>query len=543
MKSIQGKIITFILLYLLLLAIAIGSVSIYNSSQMSKFDSETMLTEICSEQGLLLNNQLKVIEHAVDTIYGYAANQISAAHLSDREYFDAYTESVRAVALELANHTDGSLAVYFRYNPNLVHTKNEGFLWSRPGEDDAFTEQPLTDILAYGVSDTEYVGWYYIPVQTGKAAWMAPYYNQKYGKETISYVIPFYVDYQLIGVIGMDIDFRIFIDMAENFALYDGESSIYIANPKNRMLYKKTDEKIESLTLNDDLYSIITADKKLNSLCEIDLEGEANMLAFDTLSNDMKIIITAPVSEINAARNQLIVNTIVLTCVILALAVLSALFVTKRIIKPLKELTVASEQFAEGNWDVSIDCSTNDEVKRLTDSILIMAGKTQEYIEELNQQAMRDGLTGVKNKACYMDSVHTLEDQINGNSLSFAVVVLDVNGLKQINDNYGHELGDALIIKACQVICQVFLHSAVFRIGGDEFAVILQNSDYERKEALLAKLEQETAYIVLDSEKNLSFSIAYGIALFPEDADNYEAVFELADKRMYKKKAEMKAKR
>ena len=69
--------------------------------------------------------------------------------------------------------------------------------------------------------------------------------------------------------------------------------------------------------------------------------------------------------------------------------------------------------------------------------------------------------------------------------LAFAVCMFDCNCLKQINDEYGHDKGDIFLKETTRIICDVFEHSPVFRIGGDEFVAVLQNGDYENREALL----------------------------------------------------------
>lgn len=71
----------------------------------------------------------------------------------------------------------------------------------------------------------------------------------------------------------------------------------------------------------------------------------------------------------------------------------------------------------------------------------------------------------------------------------FGLAVLDVNHLKKVNDFYGHEKGNALLINASRLVCSIFEHSPVFRLGGDEFAVILTNGDYQIRDELIQKLK------------------------------------------------------
>ena len=267
--------------------------------------------------------------------------------------------------------------------------------------------------------------------------------------------------------------------------------------------------------------------------------GDVKM-AFQTLRNGMKYILYAPVKEIDAERNQQIIGIIELTVLLVIIFWIFTLYMSSRIIRPLKELSLAARHFAQGDWNVEIKCRTNDEVKTLTDSIMKMATQLKKDMEEMNSLAYKDGLTGVRNQASYMDYVNELQKQMNQGKVKFAVGVFDVNELKKTNDTFGHEYGDQLIKSASMLICKVFSHSPVFRIGGDEFVVILQNSDYEEKEQLFTEFDEKMKSVIVDSSHDISLSIAYGIACYTKEMDTYDMVFQAADHAMYEKKKEMK---
>ncbi|MBR2697306.1 MAG: amino acid permease [Clostridia bacterium] len=93
--------------------------------------------------------------------------------------------------------------------------------------------------------------------------------------------------------------------------------------------------------------------------------------------------------------------------------------------------------------------------------------------------ANRDPLTGVKSKHAFLVAEKALDRDIaEGVAGEFAVVVCDVNGLKNFNDTYGHKAGDEYIRKACKMVCDVYKHSPVYRVGGDEFVVIVRGREY-----------------------------------------------------------------
>ena len=166
--------------------------------------------------------------------------------------------------------------------------------------------------------------------------------------------------------------------------------------------------------------------------------------------------------------------------------------------------------------------------------------QNQEYAYHLSvaqNQATKDALTGVKNKYAFSDTMEQLDRQIaESNAEPFAVLVFDVNDLKQVNDTQGHQAGDEFLKKACLVICQIFKHSPVFRIGGDEFAVIARGDDYDHIDELMQLVSERNT----GNQKTEDPVIACGMARYEGGLCAGE-VFECADKRMYENKKALKA--
>ena len=126
---------------------------------------------------------------------------------------------------------------------------------------------------------------------------------------------------------------------------------------------------------------------------------------------------------------------------------------------------------------------------------------------------------------------------VAGDDRPFAVLVCDVNGLKEINDELGHTAGNEYLKTACRLICTVFKHSPVYRIGGDEFAAILEGKDYENWERLAVDLAEQDK---TDPETGQAV-IAYGIsALRPGEDAVFRQVFARADRAMYQNKKQGK---
>ena len=146
-------------------------------------------------------------------------------------------------------------------------------------------------------------------------------------------------------------------------------------------------------------------------------------------------------------------------------------------------------------------------------------------------------LTGVGNKYAYTrKEAQVNSDILEGSVEPFAIIVCDLNGLKQVNDTQGHAAGDDLIQKASRLLCDCYKHSPAFRIGGDEFVAFLQGQDYEHREELIAELNRQ-------AEQNISTGepvLAAGTAEFEAEDQKMHDSFERADQRMYIRKKELK---
>ena len=166
----------------------------------------------------------------------------------------------------------------------------------------------------------------------------------------------------------------------------------------------------------------------------------------------------------------------------------------------------------------------------------------EEYGKRLAQariEANIDALTGVKNRNAYRVYEERINAQIEMNRApDFAITILDLNDLKKVNDTQGHKAGDQYLRDACKIICTTFKRSPVFRVGGDEFAVLSQGDDYERIDELVAQMNAHNDQAV----ENGGIVIALGMSRYSQDS-KVSLVYERADQTMYENKSELKARK
>ncbi len=273
-------------------------------------------------------------------------------------------------------------------------------------------------------------------------------------------------------------------------------------------------------------------------------------------------------------RNNLIsiiTGALLLTAFVLTLAIW---IITRSILKPLNSITAEMKRFspAEGkDYDesgvIDLDITSRDEIGDIYLGIKNMQLNIVDYLNDLeamqrdkeraendirdkekqigqiSRDAYRDPLTGVGSKAAYSRKIEEMNTRIREKELSvFAIVMVDINMLKQINDNYGHTFGDSYLKGCCHMICDIYKHSPVYRIGGDEFVVILEGEDYEGRHSRLDALKEAFERSSADASQDpwLRFSAASGMAEYASDDNSVELVFKRADKAMYEDKMAFK---
>ena len=279
-------------------------------------------------------------------------------------------------------------------------------------------------------------------------------------------------------------------------------------------------------------------------------------IAADDLQNLMR-----PEDAIHRQATHLTLRVVIpLFLLSLAFSVFFAYMIDRNITMPLNRLEERTQEFAsvcDHRYAPEIlvfnrpDIHTKNEVESLSYAIARMAQSIRFYAEDIRTAedqtmtmtllAYRDSLTHVKNATAYEVDKMRLEGEILNGNARFAFVFVDINDLKQINDNHGHEFGDEYIIGVCRTVCDIFRHSSVFRIGGDEFLVILQGRDYDRRDDLMLILRQTFAQTARDESVVpwRRYSAAAGLAIYKK-GDTVKDVFHRADEAMYHSKLLMK---
>ena len=189
-----------------------------------------------------------------------------------------------------------------------------------------------------------------------------------------------------------------------------------------------------------------------------------------------------------------------------------------------------SDQLTDGSHEGRL----NDEIQQLREKV----AQLQQRVEQLDQLAHQDSLINLPNRRGFLRALERFIDRASRYGEPSAMLYLDLNGLKIINDSFGHQAGDEALIHVAKVLMGgVRKSDVVARIGGDEFGILLAHSDDEKAHEAASRLVELIARdgFVHDSGV-LPLSVAIGVTMISAD-DAPDDVIARADAEMYRRKA------
>lgn len=539
MHSISRKI-TLLTVCVAIVAVAITTaLSVMFIIKSEERDAEQTLLLLCETGERNLNYYFNGVERSIGKVSDFAMEDIGKGGNEDlqghvdrvREYFDV-----------IAHKTNGVTTYYYRIDPEFSDSV-PGFWYTNLDNDD-FTEHEVTDITKYDTSDTSQLVWFTVPKATGKPVWLPPYVTDNLDVRVISYNIPIYYRGEFVGVVGIEVDYGTMSEQVESIRLYENGYA-FITDEEGKLIYHP---QIDVATLTEEnMPETPEGLKSDNTFLRYRFDGKDKEAACLPLSNGMKLTVAAPIDEIDGDWQKLIRTIIMAALIVVIILSFVTRWFTESITKPLQDLTAAAEKVDRGDYDFELDYTGDDEVGRLTNSFKQLAGHVREHISDLNKRVYVDALTSVRNKAAFSAFLDELQDRMDdpGEVPEFAVCVFDCDDLKKINDKYGHDKGDVYLKSASRLICRVFQHSPVFRIGGDEFSVIMQNEDYENRHELVEVFEKDRAGINAAAANPWEeVHITMGLSEYTPDEDRAAIdTVRRADKEMYINKRAKKVER
>jgi len=251
--------------------------------------------------------------------------------------------------------------------------------------------------------------------------------------------------------------------------------------------------------------------------------------------------------------NEFIAHILMQTLFI-SLIIISSILLTFKYFKLLsRDILIPISQLNKSTTEIiktktlnsEVKVYNNDEIGLLAKNFNIMIKELSKYHDELSKQkdllsykANHDELTDLPNRALFNDRLTVAINKADRNGGAIAVFFLDIDYFKQINDKYGHDVGDEILKRfAVRLESCLRAEDTLARIGGDEFMIILQeNENLTTSTTVANKILESMKEPIELGESELMLSTSIGIAIYPSDASNASELVKKADLAMYKAK-------
>lgn len=269
-----------------------------------------------------------------------------------------------------------------------------------------------------------------------------------------------------------------------------------------------------------------------------------SMLAPQTFERDAVGIIATQGTSLQRHLARL---ALMLVACLLILAVLLAWWLLRYLVAPIQRLAAATQQVGEGDYEPIPGASDRrDELGELERGFSRMVENLRQHDQAIRQLAFGDSLTGLPNRAAFRSVLDAAIERARREGEQVALLFLDLDEFKRINDSLGHDAGDEAIVEFAARIRRVSGAMTedpieLGRFGGDEFAAILSGKDIHERSGHLAKaLLAELSQPIMLDDRPVTLAASIGISIYPRDTSGADGLLKNADIAMYRAKLDGK---
>jgi diguanylate cyclase (GGDEF)-like protein len=254
----------------------------------------------------------------------------------------------------------------------------------------------------------------------------------------------------------------------------------------------------------------------------------------DNAGEHIVAVLQRPIADAMARFQALRTTLVALGILSLALSIAGSVIIALGITRPIDLLLAAVKRIRNGNYSASVKMQRDDEIGALAQGLDHMRAGIAEREQRILKLAYEDPLTQLPNRAQFGDSLERGIGQAKAQGQSLAILVMDLDRFKFVNDSLGHGVGDH-VLRQVGMRLHTLLGSAgcVARLGGDEFALLVPGLSHpqviELAQSIIAALEQP----ILFQDQPLDVGASIGIAYFPEHATDAQTLLRNADIAMY----------
>jgi len=532
--SLKRKVLAVCLAGMILMALCVGGISLWTISHLT-YDYEIQnMNHIVDTKATIINDELLRSENVVD----YAANSVSReikdpAKLRDPEFQQRMAEFVDN-DFQNAKTDLNIICSYYLYYPSA----NVSALWKASDDRD----EHFYDVLERQRDENSRViprhvlSFAYL-MDEGQASWTQPYYSTYLKRYIISYLSPVYKDGVMVAIIGVDLDFQAFIDRLYAKPSEGEEHGMILLSDATGTVEYSPEKPLGMPLVDKDIHLKDTADKVAeagqtdNEMLSYTWAGKPSLAGIKGLRNGMNFMDLRQVPKIYNRTHKAFMQMGMGLVAVCILASLLPLYMISRLSERLQLVIEAAKEVGEGNYDVKLHDMHPDDIGELSRNFQAMAEKVAAAQENLTYMSQHDALTGVLNR---MGLDKEIADWLKAHPASHgALVSLDLDGFKFINDLHGHMAGDEALRTLAKDLIESFGHDQIIgRNGGDEFVVFMKDTEAEQAEKVIKVFSNKVKTFTYDGERH-AFSVSIGYTLYKGDGTSLSRLFHQSDTALY----------
>ncbi|MDU2065086.1 MAG: sensor domain-containing diguanylate cyclase [Sporomusaceae bacterium] len=450
-------------------------------------------------------------------------NQQASAYVSDQisAYFTKVQNALEVIASNKSIQEDQTLLDEIN---KMLPEINRLVILNKQGDIIKISDNKKSTVLS-NLSSKEY----YLQAMQGNK-WITNVFTSASGKKVVAIAVPIKNNHAIDGAVIAYIELHgnALASMFDNKSF--GENGyISIIDSQGYVVYHQNKERIGQKTH-----------------CFENLTGDAGVAVLTDFTNSEQytgyhkvpglnwlVTVNTSTSEIKAARNIIVFEITILSILGIGLITLVGVYSVRRSLRPFEELMQAFKTLKKGKYELLNTNRLPKELHEIGDIYNSTVNILKINHEELKEAAETDLLTGAYNRRSFYKKLAELEKDYKAENLScFSVALVDLDHFKSINDTQGHSAGDEILKTFISILYFAVDKWHVFRFGGDEFAIIFEEKDYEEISSIAEKIRS-------DAESLLSgCTVSIGIASFPTDSTSKRQLVELADNALYISKQE-----
>lgn len=354
-------------------------------------DNQNKTISLATEKKIIeLNTFFNSSENIVKEFQAYIMDTIEEDRiLNDAEYEAQYMENLSKVMSSLAVFQKGAVGAFFRME-NSKYGPSRG-VYITGGYQKSFVSTRTTNLSKYSPTDTENVGWYYLPIWKKAPVWTSPYNKTNISQKIISYSIPLYKNGNLLGVVGIELNLAMIEDMVNSLQL-EGSKGILLGEENNLIHLNTRYELTKAVERSAELSLILEQfqNSENNALQKFTWEGNKYYGNLSKLDNGMSYITAISQNALFKNLYGQIVLLILAFFMVSLLTIVLIFFINTKIIRPIKIITKTTNRLARGELFVDIPYQSENEIGTLANNIRLMTTQLKEYIEYISEQTKKE---------------------------------------------------------------------------------------------------------------------------------------------------------